>query len=195
MDFFGFTPSAALIYFDHKLADQVSIVQCIYNYGPLFQSDRIIDVNGIVKGTYWQDIINDYYERSSDIPVDVYNFIVGDLRRLIKEAINNFEELKGTKSGKDEIIQVMYKYGKKILKYENNQANINFGSAIVKPDFPLIGDCYKKTGYYTIYQGCPGDLNAINAACPPTFYRSIDYKYLGKSIKKTWHHLNSNLFQ
>ncbi len=168
-DFYKFYQATSLIYFDHKIADLISVAQCLLNYGALFNKHKILEQN---------DAFNSNLEYMQ-VEFDGAETLE-EISDVIQEYKNNILQLKDPNMGNTPLSMLVNLEG---YYSEKNCYKPKPNSDYVQNEdyFPLItsdGNCKP------VYHGCVTDLNEYSdAMCLKTFYKNIDYTLDGKNVK------------
>lgn len=194
LDYFGLSYRQSLIYFDHKLADYVSTVQYIYNYGPIFNRYKYITINDFCNttkiNTDFEFMINNINNSCTTITNLIKKFEI-----FFNEDVN-YNTFKSIKEIFD-LYRTTIKFSKlnEMLKQKRYIEQIDFNEECYSSSKKFIQDknyfplttCNEKT---RIYQSLTEDTNpehsipTENIICPVTYYKTLQFAYNKQFIPK-----------
>ena len=173
-DFFGIYGPTSLIYFDHKLADRVSIAQCVYNYGMIFNKFKVLNLDEL------SDTLDGY---KNNIKYIISEFLTEG--KTLQDIIMDTEYYSRSYKAKDELYNAtlpeMETYGLNLFKIKEDCYVHKIKSEYIQNvDYYPLTECENNNREYI---GCSTDLNDQVQVCPETYYKTLDYTYNGKNIK------------
>jgi len=190
LDFFDIYSATTLIYFDHKLADKISTLQCFYNYGVIFNKYKVLKLDKEYDN-YVSTVVNDlknfveFISEQFDDLIDEFSY---EKLNNILENYRQYVLAKKDKTYKCYIPQ-LENYGFEIFTKSSCYDPKVEEEFIQDVDYvPLTGSTFKERKFY----GCPLDLNEyvedgiadISSVAPTTFYKNLKYKVFGKPVEE-----------
>lgn len=188
LDYFKIYTHTSLIYFDHKLADAVSIIQCVYNFGYVFDNIKAIypeNYNILInlnEPFFETNIINKFKSLHNHVNdnLNILNIPNSDKNyNYFDELINYFNYYKNS------IDEITRNIDFELINNSNFNTecyNINNIKNIVQ-NFPLITcDNMNRTGNCEVDLNKDLQLNYDNNVCPHTYYKYLNFSIDNESL-------------